>query len=337
MRGRGPSWGSAIRTEMNWRSLASRAAVLAVLWLALAGTARAATPEPFDPDRALDHARYLSETIGDRPAGSTGEQTAAGWLAARFEELGYTVRVQPFNFSSEGQQRIGMNVIATRPGQAGYGIIYAGAHYDTVKRIAGIDYGGPGANDNASGVGVLLEAARVLATGTVTPTLTFVAFGAEELGLTGSRYYVSTLPAWEWVQAESMVNFDCAGIGDQLILYVDREQDKEFAATLPVAPHAIDRLRGGASDQASFADAGIPAVLFSMEREGSGPCGPNYHRSTDTFDTLERPAVERTGQAAVDALRYLVTTAQPRETNLTFLPFLSAQRVYTAEGENAPR
>lgn len=314
-----------------------RAGVLLLLLLLLAGTARAAAPEPFDPDRALDHARYLSETIGDRPAGSTGEQAAAGWIAARFEELGYTVRVQPFNFYSEGQLRIGMNVIATRTGQAGYGTIYAGAHYDTVKRIAGIDYGGPGANDNASGVGVLLEAARVLATETVTPTLTFVAFGAEELGLTGSRYYVSTLPPWEWVQAESMVNFDCVGIGDQLILYVDREQDKAFAAALPVAPHAIDRLWGGASDQASFADAGIPAVLFSMDREGSGPCGPNYHRSTDTFDTLERPAVERTGQAAVDALRYLVTTAEPRETNLTFLPFLSVQRIYATEAENAPR
>ncbi|MCB0041129.1 MAG: hypothetical protein KDE23_15680, partial [Caldilinea sp.] len=68
-----------------------------------------------------------------------------------------------------------------------------------------------------------------------------------------------------------------------------------------------------------------------------GPCGPNYHRSTDTFDTLERPAVERTGQAAVDALRYLVTTAEPRETNLTFLPFLSVQRIYATEAENAPR
>lgn len=298
--------------------------MLVVMLLALAGTARAAAPEPFDPDRALEHARYLSDTIGDRPAGSTGEQLAAGWLAARFEELGYSVRVQPFAFSSEGQQRNGMNVIATRAGQAGYGTIYAGAHYDTVKRIAGIDYGGPGANDNGSGVGVLLEAARVLAAETVTPTITFVAFGAEELGLTGSRYYVSTLPVWEWVQAESMLNFDCVGIGDELILYVNRDKDVAFAASLPVAPDAIGRLAGGASDHASFAEAGIPAVLFSMEREGTGPCGPDYHRPTDTFDTLERPAIERTGQAAVDALRHLAATAAPREVHLAYLPFLSS-------------
>ena len=298
--------------------------MLVVMLLALAGTARAAAPEPFDPGRALDHARYLSETIGDRPAGSTGEQVAAGWLAARFEELGYTVRVQPFAFSSEGQERTGMNVIATRAGQPGYGILYAGAHYDTVKRIPSIDYGGPGANDNASGVGVLLEAARVLAAEPVTPTLTFVAFGAEELGLTGSRYYVSTLPVWEWVQAESMVNFDCVGIGDELILYVNRDKDRAFAAALPVAPDAIDRLAGGASDQASFAEAGIPAVLFAMEREGSGPCGPDYHRPTDTFDTLEQPAIERTGQAAVDALRYLAATVAPHEVHLAYLPLLSS-------------
>lgn len=331
--GKKPKWGSAMR------GAALRVGLPVLLLLGLGVPASATAQEAFDPDHALDRARYLAESIGDRPAGSRGEQEAAGWLAARFAELGYSVRVQPFAFSTEGQQRTGMNVIATRPGQAGYGIIYAGAHYDTVKRIPGFDYGGPGANDNASGVGVLLEAARIMAAETVTPTLTFVAFGAEELGLTGSRYYVSTLPAWEWAQSDSMVNFDCVGIGDDLILYVDREKDKVLAAALPVAPEAIERLAGGASDQASFAEAGIPAVLFSMEREGTGPCGPNYHRATDTFDTLERAAIERAGQAAVDALRYLVTSAAPRETHLAFLPYVIAQPATTlaADGGRIPR
>lgn len=314
------------------RNLAGRpVALLLILLFVLAGTASADAPEPFDPDRALAHATYLAATIGDRPAGSTGEQLAAGWLAAQFAELGYTVRVQPFAFSSEGQQRTGMNVIATRPGQAEYGIVYAGAHFDTVKRIPGFDYGGPGANDNASGVGVLLEAARVMAAETVTPTLTFVAFGAEELGLTGSRYYVSTLPAWEWARAEFMVNFDCVGVGDRLILYVDRDEDLAAAASLPVTPDAIERLAGGASDQASFAEAGIPAALFSMTREGSGPCGPDYHRSTDTADKLERAAIDRTGSAAIDALHYLITTAEPRQAQLVYLPYLAAQPAPVAD------
>ncbi len=323
----------AQKQKQSWNS-ARRAAILVVLLLALTGWAGTAGTEAFDPSRALSHARYLSETIGDRPAGSAGEQAAASWLAARFEELGYTVRVQPFTFSSEGRQQTSMNVVATRQGQAGYGIIYAGAHYDTVKRIPGVDYGGPGANDNASGVGVLLEAARVMAAETVTPTLTFIAFGAEELGLTGSRDYVATMPVWEWAQARAMVNFDCVGIGDELLLLVDREVDKAFAATLPVAPDAIERIAGGASDQASFADAGIPAVLFFMDREGAGSCGPNYHRPTDTFETLEPAAVERTGQAAVDALRYLAATAQADTAHLTFLPFLSAHPAKTTDFYN---
>ncbi len=321
----GSGWGSAIRPAGR------PVALLLVLLLVLAGTASADAPAPFDPDRALADATHLAATIGDRPAGSTGEQVAAGWLAAQFAELGYTVRVQPFAFSTEGQQRSGMNVIATRTGQPAYGIVYAGAHFDTVKRIPGFDYGGPGANDNASGVGVLLEAARVMAAETVTPTLTFVAFGAEELGLTGSRYYVSTLPAWEWASAEFMVNFDCVGVGDQLVLYVDRDADMAAAAALPVTPDAIERLAGGASDQTSFAEAGIPAALFSMTREGSGPCGPDYHRSTDTAEKLERAAIERTGIAAIDALRYLVTTAEPREAQLVYLPYLAAQPAPVAD------
>jgi len=302
---------------------------LVVLLLALGGWASKPATEAFDPHQALDHARYLSETIGDRPAGSTGEQAAARWLAARFAELGYTVHEQPFTFSNGGQHTVGLNVIATRQGQAGYGTLYAGAHYDTVRRIPGTDYGGPGANDNASGVGVLLETARIMATETVTPTLTFIAFGAEELGLTGSNHYVATMPAWERAQAESMLNFDCVGIGDELILLVDREIDRSFAAALPVAPDAIERTESGTSDQSSFANAGIPAVFFFMEREDTGSCGPNYHRPTDTFDTLELAAVERTGKAAVDALRYLAATAQPSAVHLVFLPFLSADSAHT--------
>ena len=131
--------------------------VAMLVWLA-GGTARGQAPGDggFVAENALAHATYLASEIGERPAGTLGEQLAAGWLAAQFAELGYTVRVQPFTFNRLGQPLVGMNVIATKPGLPGYGAVYVGAHYDTVGIAPGF-LGGPGAIDNASGVGVMLE------------------------------------------------------------------------------------------------------------------------------------------------------------------------------------
>jgi hypothetical protein len=279
-------------------------------------------PADFDSDRTLAHAYHLSETIGDRPGGSVGEQVSAGWLAGQFAALGYDVRIQPFPLHRYGNPLIGMNVIATREGLPGYGVLYAGAHYDTVERISGFDYGGPGANDNASGVGVLLELAQLYAAIPLTPTLTLIAFGGEEDGLAGSRHFVRQLPVGARFLAQGMLNFDCVGVGDELHLYYQGESDREFAEALPVDADQIQRLRSGSSDHVSFSDNGIPAVLFSIYTPGN-PCGPHYHRPSDTHDTLERAAIERTGRAAVQALQHLMETATPRSANLRYLPFIA--------------
>jgi len=275
----------------------------------------------FEPDHALAHAYHLAAIIGDRPGGSIGEQISAGWLAGQFAALGYDVRIQPFPFYRYGNPLLGMNVIATRAGLPDYGVLYAGAHYDTVERIPGFDYGGPGANDNASGVGVLLELARLYATTPLTPTLTLIAFGAEEDGLVGSQFFVNQLPVHARFLAQGMLNFDCVGIGDELHLYYHKEADRAFAASLPVDADQIDRLRNGSSDHVPFSDGGIPAVLVNMH-PSEGPCGPNYHRPGDTYDTLERGAFARSGQAAAQAMQYLMETATPRSANLRYLPFV---------------
>lgn len=279
-------------------------------------------PADFDPDRTLGSAYHLAETIGDRPAGTIGEQLSAGWLAGQFAALGYDVRIQPFPLYRYGVPLIGMNVIATRAGQPEYGVLYAGAHYDTVERIPGFAYGGPGANDNASGVGVLLEVARLYAAAPLTPTLTLIAFGGEEEGLVGSRHYVAQLPVGAQFLAQGMLNFDCVGVGDELRLYYYQEADRALAEVLPVNADQVLRLRSGSSDHVPFSDGGIPAVLFSMHTP-AGVCGPHYHQPTDTYDTLERAAIERTGQAAVQAIQHMIETAAPRSANLRYLPFIA--------------
>jgi len=284
--------------------------VAMLFWLA-GGTARGQAPGDggFVAENALAHATYLASEIGERPAGTLGEQLAAGWLAAQFAELGYTVRVQPFTFNRLGQPLVGMNVIATKPGLPGYGAVYVGAHYDTVGIAPGF-LGGPGAIDNASGVGVMLEGARVAATAVYTPTLHFIAFGAEEDYLIGSGRYVAQLSGRERVAAVGMLNLDCVGWGDEFRLLVAREQDRAFAEGLGVDADWLGSERWGASDHFSFAAVGIPAAFFNILRDDL-VCGPGYHQQGDTADLLELPALQRAGDALLTALTSLSGQAAP--------------------------
>ncbi len=284
--------------------------LLAVLFFS-AATARGQAPVDGDfvAANARDHAAYLASEIGERPAGTLGEQLAAGWLAGQFADLGYTVRVQPFTFNRLGQPLVGMNVIATKPGLPGYGAVYVGAHYDTVGIAPGF-LGGPGAIDNASGVGVMLEGARVAAGSIYTPTLHFIAFGAEEDYLVGSGRFVAQLSGRERVAAVGMLNLDCVGWGDEFRLIVAREADRAFAERLGVDADWLGSERWGASDHLSFTAVGIPAAFFNILRDDL-TCGPGYHQSSDTADLLELPAMQRAGDALLTALDSLAVQAAP--------------------------
>jgi hypothetical protein len=259
-------WGGEVKTRFL--------VVLVAVLLFSTDPARGQAPAvvPFAAETALAHATYLASEIGERPAGTLGEQQAAGWLAGEFAALGYVVRVQPFPFNRLGQPLVGMNVIATKPGLPGYGAVYVGAHYDTVGIAPGF-LGGPGAIDNASGVGVMLEGARLAAGAFYTPTLHFIAFGAEEDYLIGSGRFVNGLSGRERVAAVGMLNLDCVGWGDEFRLIIAREVDRPFAESLGVAPDWLGSERWGASDHLSFTAVGIPAAFFNLQRDDL-VCGP---------------------------------------------------------------
>ena len=107
------------------------------------------------------------------------------------------------------------NVIAEKAG-SGDAVVVLGAHYDTVPNI-------PGANDNASGTAVLLTLAGELAGEDLPFTIRFVAFGSEELGLSGSRHYVASLTGTQLDRIRAMFNFDALGSGRRLGLLGARE------------------------------------------------------------------------------------------------------------------
>ena len=308
----------------QWRHiipLLSSLLLISILLFYQPPTSTAAPTDDFDGALALAHATHLATAIGPRLAGSAGEQQAAAWLAAQFTNLGYAVTIEPFVFSRWGEQIVGMNIVAVHAGQPDYGTLYVGAHYDTAPP----PFAGPGANDNASGIGVLLAAATLLAGQPLTPTLTFSAFSAEEDWLVGSSRYVAQLTPAERMTAIGMLNLDCVGIGDTLYLNVIDPAHLSFAQTLGVMADTVQYDPRANSDHAPFAWASIPAVYFDIQNAGDHVCGPDYHSPGDTADKLELSALQRTGTALVTAIQQVAQTAQPRPIRSLFLPLIIRQ------------
>ena len=156
--------------------------------------------------------------------------------------------------------QISRNVIAELPG-TGEGVVVVGAHYDTVPQVIG-------ANDNASGIGVMLSLADDLAGSPFPFTLRFIAFGSEETGLNGSRHYVDGLSSEELNEIKAMVNLDVVGSGEALRVTGDRWLTNHVTNTGAMDGIAVTvsrDLRGGSSDHASFRDAWVPVIFFHAD------------------------------------------------------------------------
>ena len=256
------------------------------------------------------HVRALSVEIGARTVSpGAGLAAAARYIRQAFESAGLEVGEQAYDY--QGHEVA--NLIAAPPGTGGASAFYlVGAHYDTVP-------GSPGADDNASGVAVLLELARRLPQGA--PALRLVAFTLEEApaymtGHQGSRVFVRALAErGERVLGAAvleMVGFTAqrqdyplslqwAGYpktGD-FIGIVGNWRSRRFGRRLLNGFRRNPRLpvetlfvpwKGGIlpatrlSDHASFWDAGWPAVMIT---DTAFFRNPNYHRPTDTMRTLD--------------------------------------------------
>nr|WP_232000741.1 M28 family metallopeptidase [Mycobacterium kyorinense] len=211
------------------------------------------------------------------------------------------------------------NVIAqTKTGSAN-DVVMIGAHLDSVPE-------GPGINDNGSGVAAVLETALQLGSSPqVHNAVRFGFWGAEELGLIGSRKYVESLDANALKDIALYMNFDMLGSpnpgyftydGDQSLPLDQRGQpivpegsagiERSLAAYLNSAGKTPqDFAFDGRSDYDGFTMAGIPAGgLFSgaeakMSEEqaklwggdADQPFDPNYHKDTDTYDHVDRTAL----------------------------------------------
>jgi len=177
------------------------------------------------------------------------------------------------------------NVIGDLPGRAWpQRYIVVGAHYDS-HDIA------PGAIDDAAGVAIALEVARLLSrtNAGVGRSVRVIAFGAEELGLLGSQAYVAAHTA-DLDQIDFMVNLDCAGGpgGKTLTVHAwPALRDLMRAATDDIMDLTYaDWISSTHSDHFPFLLAGVPtATLTGGSSEGNN--GHFMHTAADTLDKVQ--------------------------------------------------
>lgn len=177
-----------------------------------------ATPVPVG-GIARQHYEMLAVQIGNREVNSLQETLAANYIQSVLKSVGYTPILQPFsNVVEKNGQEIfinSANVIAVKEGVSKQEII-VGAHYDSV--IAG-----KGADDNASGVAVLLEVAQMIADEETPYTIRFITFGSEELEGQGSWYYATEFMEKEDIENTiAMLNIDSIAAGDFAYVYGDQ-------------------------------------------------------------------------------------------------------------------
>jgi Zn-dependent M28 family amino/carboxypeptidase len=207
-----------------------------------------------------------------------------------------------------------------------------GAHLDSVIE-------GPGINDNGSGVATILEVALQFSRLNINPknTVRFAFWGAEELNLLGSEFYVAQLSEEELADIALYLNFDMVGSPNFVRFVYDGSSDElnpersgfienifvDYFAQLGLAsePTPFD----GRSDYGPFIAAGVPAGGLFTGAEGiktaeqaaiyGGTPGvaydPCYHQACDTIANLSNTALDQMSDATAHAVMYFATTKMP--------------------------
>jgi aminopeptidase YwaD len=257
---------------------------------------------------AMAAVRHLADDIGPRSAESPAYAEAADWVAGRFARLGWQVARQRFTVPGGVSWTVpvpggrSVNVVAhrgdVRPGRPWLAV---GAHLDTVPQS-------PGAEDNASGIGVLLAVAEATTLRRTRLPVVLVAFGGEEpRGPTdddhhyGSRAYVDRLTPSQRRSLRGAVALDRVGVGGAVVIGSPEDDDPLRDELVRAAEHAdapyVVESGQRSSDHWSFVRAGLPGV-----RLGSTPYA-GYHSADDVVAGVDPRQLERAARVVVSWLR----------------------------------
>ncbi|MBW7931916.1 MAG: M20/M25/M40 family metallo-hydrolase, partial [Gammaproteobacteria bacterium] len=294
---------------------------------------RAALAEPppaYSAERLQSHVDWLAAPEREgRGFGSEGLVAAGEYIREQFAAAGLQPGAadgswfQPFTAvgGPEKKEVTLRNVIGVLPGAdprfAGQAALFT-AHYDHLgfgwpdARSDAIGKIHPGADDNASGVAVMIEVARALAAGPPPPrTIVFIAFSGEESGLLGSRHYVKNPTPVPLAGIIADLNLDTVGNLRALpvsVLATESAREWPFVFNGITAVTGIPTRSvpgaGVSSDQQAFIDQGIPGVQIFTAATA------HYHRPSDTPDTVDAAGMAKVAAVATEAITYLASTEQ---------------------------
>ncbi|MBI2347102.1 MAG: M28 family peptidase [Deltaproteobacteria bacterium] len=268
--------------------------------------------------------RKVQHIVGERSPFSSPRHLAAveSYIEKEFESYGLSVDSDAFTYWGRGYR----NVIGRLGAARGGPLIILGAHFDSVE-------GSPGADDNASGVAVLLEAARILSTLRLRSQVLFCAFNLEELNMVGSTHFAKKLKAAgadiRAMVSLEMVGFTSAKPGGQQYpaglrwFYPDRGDFigvvgnwrsgvllRQFSRLLRqvhgLSVETLTVLGNGflvpqvrLSDHSPFWDLGYPALLVT---DTSFFRNPHYHGPSDTVETLDLDFMAKVCEGVINAV-----------------------------------
>jgi hypothetical protein len=239
-----------------------------------------------------------SSTIMTRQAQSQGAITAQNWLAQQFTQFGFSVTTQSFRTGYSS------NVVATLTGKTEpKKLVLVTAHYDSRgPTLSSTTERAPGANDNGSGTGALLQIAKLIFNNKVSfeYTVVLIAFSGEEQGLYGSAYSAQQYKAQGAdiiaVLNADMIAYRAPNESPQLAL-VSRSSTLTLNTLLTnitktyVTGLTVGTTTACCTDHSSFYNQGFPATSY-FERNGN-IADPQYHKSGDL---VERTGYDITGQ-----------------------------------------
>ena len=299
----------------NMTSKMIRRAV-AILFTLAAAQATAAAPA-FDADQLLADVRTLaSPSFEGRRTGTPGARKAQEYLEQRLRDTGIKPLgesfAQGFSFTrlrDLGQSTAAVNLVGmVRGSKTPERYIVMSAHYDHLGLRQGKLH--PGADDNASGVAVVLAAARWFAAHQPEHSIVFALFDGEEMGLQGAKHFVKTM-ALPKDRIVANLNFDMVGRNDKgeinvagtsytpaLRGVVQQAAGRSglkvsFGHDRPKAETKVDDWTGS-SDHGAFHDAGIPFLYFGVEDHA------DYHGPGDTFEKITPAFFRKAAQFVLD-------------------------------------
>lgn len=282
----------------------------------------------FSQDRMMKTIEYLSsDELKGRGLGTPELDQAAEYISGKFESAGLKLLKgtyhQKFKHAFHGKGELTLtNVIGVIEGsdeKLKEEPVVVSAHYDHLglgwPDVHQGDEGKihHGADDNASGVSILIELAEAMAkTAKPKRTIVFIATTGEEAGLIGSRYFVEHASDYFKGNFFANVNLDTDGsLFDKKLLVLNANTAKEWKYifmgtdyTTGIKSEIIEKDLD-ASDQMAFIEKSIPAIqLFTAATE-------NYHKPSDTYEKIDGEGLVKVATVTKEVIEYLSDREDP--------------------------